>query len=149
VALHGCLCPSETSVRAGLCAVANSSSYGAHHSVFGDGCLLQAENLEVEREELQQKVDCYEEARQVRAHCWKWGQLVLSHVVHQGVWLLFQASVMHLQAALDAMEAYYVKVKTEQRQLRERLDEVQASNQTLQIQLQAVLREHSQCARSK
>lgn len=28
--------------------------------------MLQAENLEVERDELQQKVDCYEEARQVR-----------------------------------------------------------------------------------
>lgn len=56
---------------------------------------------------------------------------------------------MHLQAALDAMEAYYVKVKTEQRQLRERLDEVEASNQTLQTQLQAVTREHSQCANSK
>jgi hypothetical protein len=51
---------------AGLCAVANSSSCAAHHSAFGGGCLLQAENLEVERDELQQNVDCYEEARQVR-----------------------------------------------------------------------------------
>lgn len=53
-------------LRPGLCAVADSSSCGAHHSAFDVGCLLQAENLEVEREELQQKVDCYEEARQVR-----------------------------------------------------------------------------------
>lgn len=54
-----------------------------------------------------------------------------------------------MQAALDAMEAYYVKVKTEQRQLQERLDELEAANQALQAQLQTLTREHSQCTNSK
>ncbi len=63
--------------------------------------------------------------------------------------ILQAAPAMHMQAALDAMEAYYVKVKTEQRQLRERLDEVEATNQTLQTQLQTLTREHSQCTNSK
>jgi hypothetical protein len=54
-----------------------------------------------------------------------------------------------VQAALDAMEAYYVKVKTEQRLLQERLDQVESLNQTLQQQLRALQQEHSTCANSK
>lgn len=54
-----------------------------------------------------------------------------------------------LQAALDAMEAYYVKVKTEQRLLQERLDQAESHNQSLQQQLRALQQEHSTCANSK
>lgn len=54
-----------------------------------------------------------------------------------------------VQAALDAMEAYYVKVKTEQRLLQERLDQAESHNQSLQQQLRALQQEHSTCANSK
>lgn len=47
------------------------------------------------------------------------------------------------------MEAYYVKVKTEQRLLQERLDQAESHNQTLQQQLRALQQEHSTWANSK
>lgn len=56
---------------------------------------------------------------------------------------------LQLQAALDAMEAYYVKNKTEQRMMQERLDELETQNQTLKEQLRILQQEHSRCATTK
>jgi hypothetical protein len=47
------------------------------------------------------------------------------------------------------MEAYYVKVKTEQRLLQERLEQVESHNQTLQEQLRALEQQHALCTNSK
>lgn len=47
------------------------------------------------------------------------------------------------------MEAYYIKVQTDKRHLQERLDEVEATNQTMRAQLQTLTQEHAQCANHK
>lgn len=53
------------------------------------------------------------------------------------------------QAALDAMEAYYVKVKTEQRLLQDRVTELEGVTQNLQGQLTTLEAEHALCADAK
>lgn len=55
----------------------------------------------------------------------------------------------HTQAALDAMEAYYVKVKKEQRVLQDRVNDLQAQKQQLEARMRALEKEHAACTKTK
>lgn len=53
--------------------------------------------------------------------------------------------VCSLQAALDAMAAYYDKVKAEQQVLEDKLIVMEQSNRVLQMQLRELQQEHALC----
>jgi hypothetical protein len=54
-----------------------------------------------------------------------------------------------LQAALDAMAAYYDKVKNEQQVLEDKLFAMESSNRELQMQLRELQQEHALCSTAR